>query len=107
MKHLKLCSSQRAAGSTSIADFRLDLAGDPVEGRFKLVEFYGPNSAYNVNSTNNTLDWNEVKGSGHVNATVTAGYYTASSLAAAVSAAMTAATTSASTYTCAYSASAG
>lgn len=106
MKRVKLSSAQRATGSTSIGDFRLALS-EPLDGRYKLVELFLCNSAYNIDATNNVIYWNESGGSGDLSATVTPGYYSAPSLATAVAAAMTTATGTGSVFTGAYSGATG
>ena len=81
---LKLDSSNRYTGS--VHDFRLKFA-DSIQGQFQLKSAYMPNSAYNVNSTNNLIYLYQ---SANFTATITPGYYSSNSFATAIQTALNA-----------------
>lgn len=93
-----ISSAERAAGSTSSSDFTLQTV-TPLKGIYKLLEAYFPITFNNVNSTNNTIYFNE--NSTNKTCTIPAGAYTISTIAAAIASAMTTASSGYATYTCA------
>lgn len=83
MPLLKLRSEQRDSGS--IYDFRINRLSQKLCGKYHVRNFYAANTFWNVNSTNNVIYFND--GSAKT-ATITPGFYTASTLVTAVAAAL-------------------
>lgn len=80
-------SRDRTSQSTSSSDFTITLH-DKLIGKWKLSYCIIPDVAYNCNSSNNTIIWND--GGSDLTATITPGNYSASELADAIKTAMNA-----------------
>ena len=92
-KRFKVSSAQRTtSGTASPANFRVDIRGEPLHGVYRLAEAYVCNSAYNVNSTNNAISWQESSAS--LSTTITPGYYSIQTFCSAIATAMTTASAS-------------
>lgn len=93
---IKLCSADRISG-TSSHNAVIEFPSYTFTGSYELVEAFVPISYYNVNSRNNVIRLFD-NGSAKT-ATITAGFYTSSTLTAAVKTALDAASGGFQTYT--------
>lgn len=87
-KEVYINSADRTSG-TSSSNFTITFPYDIEFAEVRLVSARIPHTWYNVNDGNNHIDFDE--GGGELNATVTAGQYTTTQLAAAVKTALEAA----------------
>lgn len=86
-KIITIRSNDQVSGSSSSSNFNVQLTGFPsIKEYVKLKEVTIPLTYYNINSTNNWIDFHD--GTSSLSAQVTAGNYTMATLVTAVQAAM-------------------
>jgi hypothetical protein len=91
---IKITSVSRTSGT--FYNYTLTL-NKKIVGRYFLKQVFIPNTAFNINATNNCIYFSEA--SSVITATITPGFYTSTTLPTAVATAMNAATTNITTYT--------
>lgn len=98
-----LDSRSKSSGTNSVAQYNMIAAGTVPAGTYELLSFSSVNQLYNVDSSNQNIWWDE--GAADLTAVLTAGNYTAATLATEIKVVMD--PVSASTFTVVHDAAAG